>query len=115
FVEQSRILNGNNCLFGEIRDKFNLLVGERANFLAEDANRSDDFTRCEHRNNQLSPKTGSLYAYEMIVNGIVRFGHNVCNVNNLLSCKRPGKSASRWWSMQRVAPTRFRIRRRHVV
>ena len=34
FVEQPRVLDGDDRLGGEVLDQFDLLVGERANFLA---------------------------------------------------------------------------------
>jgi hypothetical protein len=40
-VEQSRILDGDDRLAGEVRDQINLLVGEWSDFLAVDNNAPD--------------------------------------------------------------------------
>ena len=41
FVEQTRVLDGDDRLRGEVLDQLDLLVGERADLLAEDADRAD--------------------------------------------------------------------------
>ena len=50
FVEQPRVLDGDDRLGGEVRDQLDLLVGERANFLAIDGDGADDLIPFEHRN-----------------------------------------------------------------
>ena len=43
FVEQPRVLDGDDGLGGEILHQLNLLVGERADFLAVDGDGADQF------------------------------------------------------------------------
>ena len=50
FVEQARVLDGDDCLRSEVREQLDLLVGERAYLLAIDADRSDHLIILEHRN-----------------------------------------------------------------
>ena len=51
-VEQTRILDGDDGLRGEVLDQLDLLVGERADFLAIDVDAADQFVVFEHRNEQ---------------------------------------------------------------
>ena len=49
FVEQPRILDGDDGLRGEVLHQLDLLVGKRANFLAIDGDHADKFVVPEHR------------------------------------------------------------------
>ena len=49
FLQQPRILDGDDRLFGKIAQKRDLLIGERLNFLAINRNRADKITVPEHR------------------------------------------------------------------
>jgi hypothetical protein len=49
FVEQPRVLDGDDCLGGEVLDQRNLLVGEWAHFLTEDCNNANKFIFMQHR------------------------------------------------------------------
>ena len=49
FVEQADVLDGDDGLVGEVRDQLDLLVGERADLLAVDADGADQFVFLEHR------------------------------------------------------------------
>ncbi len=41
FIEQPRVLDGDDCLGGEVFDEFDLLVGKGADFLAVDCDGPD--------------------------------------------------------------------------
>ena len=49
FIEQSRVLDGDDGLGGKILDQLDLLVGERPHFLAVNNDRADQFVLLEHR------------------------------------------------------------------
>jgi hypothetical protein len=48
-VEQARVLDGDDCLVGEILYQLDLLVGKGANLLAIDGDRADKLVLLEHR------------------------------------------------------------------
>ena len=48
-AEQPRVLDGDDGLRGEVLDQLNLLVGERADFLAIDDDRADHVVVLQHR------------------------------------------------------------------
>ena len=49
FVEQPRVLDGDDGLGGEVLDQLDLLIGKGANFLVEDCDGADQFVVLEHR------------------------------------------------------------------
>ena len=49
FVEQPRVLDGDDGLRGEVRDQLDLLVGERAHLLAVNDDGADQLVVLEHR------------------------------------------------------------------
>ena len=49
FVEQPRVLDGDDGLGGEVRDQLDLLVGEGTDFLAIDSDDADQFVLLQHR------------------------------------------------------------------
>src|ERR1700730_5292731 len=51
-VKQSRVLDGDHCLRGEIFDQLDLLVGKRVSFLSIDGDRTLQFGILEHRHDQ---------------------------------------------------------------
>jgi hypothetical protein len=51
-VQQSRILDGDDCLRSKILHQRDLLVGEEANLLAKDSDRADHLIVFEHRHAQ---------------------------------------------------------------
>src|SRR6516225_7090397 len=59
-VEQSRVLNGDDRLSGEVLDEINLLVGEWANFLAIEENSADQFVFLEHWHAQHCPSAAEF-------------------------------------------------------
>src|SRR6516225_5506846 len=48
-IEQPRVLDGDDGLRSKVLHQFDLLVGERANFLAKDGEGTDQFVFFEHR------------------------------------------------------------------
>ena len=59
-VEQAGVLNRNDGLGGEIRDKLDLLIGEGANLLAKDADYSNELVISEHRHDDIGPNSAEL-------------------------------------------------------
>ena len=55
FVEQPRVLDGDDGLSGEVRDQCDLLVGEGTNLLADNDERADQFVLLQHRDGQKRP------------------------------------------------------------
>src|SRR6516164_6717514 len=58
FVEQPRVLNGDDGLRGKILHKLDLLVGEGADFLAIDDDRTDQLIVFDHRHAEVRARTG---------------------------------------------------------
>jgi hypothetical protein len=85
-VEQARVLDGDHRLLGKIAHQLDLLVGERAHFVAVDAEDADQFILLEHWNGEESPKTAQLDCghenrFARDVSGV---RHHIDNVNHLL-------------------------------
>ena len=55
FVEQPRVLDGDNGLSGEVRYQGDLFVSKRSDFLTEQANRTDQFVFLQHWGGQTRP------------------------------------------------------------
>ena len=53
FVEQPRVLDGDDRLGGEIPHQFDLLVGERSHFLTEDDDSADQHIVFKHGNGKM--------------------------------------------------------------
>src|SRR5262249_59168458 len=60
FVEQARILDGDDRLRGEVLQQFDLLVGERAHLLAVDGDRSNELVLFEHWNEKKGAGAASI-------------------------------------------------------
>ena len=68
FVEQPRVLDGDDGLGGEVLHQFDLLVRERANFLPDEHDRADDFAFLEHRYRQhgaIAAKLNGRHCYRI--------------------------------------------------
>ena len=59
-VEQTRVLDGDHGLSGEIRDQLDLLVAERADLLAVDGDDADQLVVLEHRDREQGADAGDL-------------------------------------------------------
>src|SRR6516165_4328581 len=86
-VEQPRVLDGDDGLFGEILDQRDLLVGKRAHLLAVNTERADQLIPLEYRYRQYGPRatvngdsgrSESLGGIEVTL-----FGANIGNVDCL--------------------------------
>ena len=60
FVEQPRVLDGDNGLGGEVLHQLDLLVGERANFLPVQNDGADQLFIFQHRNGYKCPSTAQF-------------------------------------------------------
>src|SRR3974390_433361 len=60
FIEQPRVLNGDDRLGGEVFKEFNLLVGERTGLLTVENNGADQLAFLEHRHTQYRPHTAEF-------------------------------------------------------
>ena len=69
-VEQPRVLNGDDGLRREVLDQLDLLVGERADFLAEDDNRANQFVLLEHRHGNKRPRAAEFGRYTGIFSAV---------------------------------------------
>ena len=86
FVEQARVLDGDDGLRGEILQQFDLLIGERAHLLAVNSDRADQLVVLEHRYDKKSPKSaetdgGNEKRFPLDVG---RFLFDVGDMNSLL-------------------------------
>src|SRR5262245_38401062 len=70
-IEQSRVLDGDDGLRGEIGNQFDLLVGERLDLLTVDDNGADQLIILEHRHSDRRSRTAELNR---------RSGDRVCRV-----------------------------------
>src|SRR5262249_48509803 len=61
FVEQPRVLDGDDGLGGEVLQQLDLLVGERLDLLAIDDDRTDQLIVFEHRHPEVRARTGRFY------------------------------------------------------
>src|SRR5262249_31597656 len=55
FVEQPRVLDGDDCLGREVRNKLNLPVSEWFDFFAKNVDGTDNLTRLEHWYGEMAP------------------------------------------------------------
>ena len=60
FVEQPRILDGDDGLGGKVLHQRNLLVGERPHHLAIDDNGADELIIFEHGYDEFGPRAGGI-------------------------------------------------------
>ena len=60
FVEQPRVLDGDDGLVGEVRHQRDLLVGEGTDFLARQGERTDQLVLLQHRDSQNCPDTSEF-------------------------------------------------------
>src|SRR5262249_8870724 len=60
-VEQTRILDSDDGLGGEVLDQFDLFVGERTDLLAKDGDSTDQFTLLEHRYKEVGSRARAFH------------------------------------------------------
>ncbi len=62
FVEQPRVLDGDDGLLGKVGDQLDLLVGERTDLVPEDGDGADKLAVLDHRNDEKRPDTDDFHA-----------------------------------------------------
>src|SRR5262249_26022289 len=80
FVEQPRILDVDDGLGGEVLHQFDLLVGERSDFLAVDGDRSDQLIFSQHRHDEKSASARKFH----------QRNHTRVTINKSLLCSEVG-------------------------
>ena len=86
FIEEPRVLNGDDGLFGEIVNQLDLLVSEWPHLLAVDIDDADQFVLFEHRHDKERPRLGQ-FGYGnccRIAFDVRLFRHEVGNMHHLL-------------------------------
>ena len=78
-VEQSRVLDGDDGLSGEVLDQLNLLVGERADLLAIDENGADQLVILQHWHLDQGPRAAK---FDVATLGIP----SAAEVSNMTTC-----------------------------
>jgi len=112
FIEQPRVLDGDNGLGGEVCKQLDLLVGEWADFPAIDRDRTDEFVILEHGDeDQRTATTQFDGSYDIgIAIDVVLLGHGIDNVNRATSANDAAKTT--YWSWTDwAALLKFRKRR----
>src|SRR5215467_12413453 len=84
-IEQPRVLDGDDGLGGEISEQIDLLLGERAHFLAINADHTNQLTFLQHRDSQHRAGTGKVSKTDQntIALKIRLKGSNILNVYKL--------------------------------
>src|SRR5262249_21373055 len=90
-IEQSRVLNRNNGLGGEILQQPDLLVGEWTNLLVKNGDCTNQLTFLEHRYGDDCPRASLLDQTddERITFDIGRLGRHIRNVYHCLGLDDP--------------------------
>ena len=109
FVEQPRVLDGDDRLGGEIADKIDLLVGKRVNILMVDGDRADQFIVAEHGDGERGTRAGHLCQHRF---GVAFIGGKIVDVDDFL-CRDEGADdrIHRHRPGPRAAPLRMRAAR----
>src|SRR5271156_5263771 len=104
-MEQPRVFDGDNCLGGKVLDQRNLLIGERANFLTEDRDDTNEFVLMEHRYAEDTAMTAKRDGRDAkrIALDIASFRHHVGDLDrSLCVCRAPKASAGMWMQNTRA-------------
>ena len=86
-TKQAGVLDGDDCLCGEVLNQLDLLVRKRTNFLTIDGNRTDKHVVLQQRDGKKRTDAGNLYAgdrHRVAFNGVRRFGLKIGDVYDLL-------------------------------
>src|SRR5262249_56487081 len=86
FVEQARVLDGDDGLRGEVLDQLDLFVGEGPNLLAINADRSNELVFLEHRHPEPRARARQFDKanHEVIALDVSLLSREVVNVDYLL-------------------------------
>ena len=98
-IAQSRVLDGDDSLGGEVSYKFNLLIGETAHLLAIKSDYADEFTFLKQGRVKKSTDTTKVNECDEVVVTLFVSGVfcAVCNVKQLLRHRR--RVQGRHWSV----------------
>jgi hypothetical protein len=116
FVEQPRILDGDDGLAGEACHQLDLLIGEGTNFLTEDGDGPNQVIILEHRHNDHGPNATKLDGVDdrWMALGIRSCRCKIGGLNRLLGSDQLVKVATRGRT-QRTASARLGKCPRHIV
>ncbi len=116
FLEQSRVLDGDDGLLGEILDQCDLLVCERLHFPAIDRNRADQLVFLQHWHDYNGASTGDIGHLDSAggASKVSRTVSHIMNVCDLMGTDDGGKTALRM-RMDRHARPQSRERRWDVI
>jgi hypothetical protein len=117
FVEQPRVLDGDDGLSGEVLYQRDLFVGEWPDFLSVDADDTDQSILLEHRDTEGGPITPEVDArnHKRIAFDVGLYFPDIVNVDHLFASRYAAQNAIRWRPDHWLALPRFSIRRRSVV
>ena len=117
FVQQSRVLNGDDSLRSEVLHEFYLPVGERSHFPAVDNNRTNQHVFLEHRYGKKGPRARLLDGHHaqrltFSVSGI-RF--QIRDMGDLLCTRESPQTRVRAWEYRGVLLPVLAVRWRNIV
>src|SRR5262245_37077473 len=112
-VEQPRVLDGDDRLLGEIADQLDMLIGERTNLLAVDADLADELVLLEHRHSKQGARAGLFDDREPFwVRPVSWLQPDVSNLTSSFCCQNATHRRPWIWAQHRFALPRLRICRR---
>src|SRR5262249_11739701 len=116
FLEQARVLDGDDGLLRKIADQLDLLVGEGTNFLTEDGDGPNQVIILEHRHNDHGPNATKLDGVDdrWMALGIRSCRCKIGGLNRLLGSDQLVKVAT-WGRTERTASARLGKCPRHIV
>src|SRR5262245_19084834 len=117
FVEQPRILDGDDGLGGEILRQLYLLVGKCTGFLPVDYNHATKIPVLNHWYCEHGSKAAELHGCDepRLPFDVTWFYSDIWNVNNPFGAPDAVKGASRFGTKQGITPPYLGQRRRHVI
>src|SRR5215472_4362153 len=118
-VEQARVLDGDDGLAGEISNKVNLLLVERTDLLAVNAERTNQLVLFEHRYCEYSPCTAvnddSRRGIGWWDIHVILFGANIGDMDRMLRLSDSRETGCRPRTNNRLAASLLRQPRRRTV
>ena len=100
FIEQPRVLDGDDSLGGKVLHQRNLLIAERADFLPIDVDGADQFGFLKHRHHDKATHAAKFdnsngIGIALLVSRLLRVIHNM---NRLFRADYARKGRQRTWS-----------------
>ena len=116
-VEQPRVLDGDDGLYGKVLDQLDLLVGEWANLLSRDRECADQLVLSKQRHNQERPGAPFVDERNKWCKAalVSRLGPSIRDVNILFCRGEPAQRIIRDWLNQLDASSLFGKSVRKVV